>query len=262
MNFEYLIAGIFLITIVAVDFLWTTLWIEKGAGPLTSRMMTAVWNVFRQIGVRHSWGRTLAGPLMVLVGLMMWIVLLWIGWTFVFATAENAVRDTIDGGSISWIERLYFVGYSLFTLGNGELVPRDGIWQIATVFTTASGMLLITLSISYVIAILNAVTQKRSFATSVSGLGSRGEAVVTESWNGESELERRIIRRGRPSPQYVLFRTEQAHDESRCLSSATLLLLRTTGGHCRRQYRDSRRSVDTLAIRNPRRTPAQSSRSC
>ncbi|MFC6723015.1 ion channel [Halobium palmae] len=186
MNFAYIIAGIFLITIVAADFLWTTLWVEKGAGPLTSRMMTALWNGLRRIGVRHSWARTLAGPLIVLVGLVMWISLLWIGWTFVFAGAENAVRDTIDGGPISWVERFYFVGYSLFTLGNGEFVPRDGVWQVATAFTTASGMLLITLSISYVIAVLDAVAQKRSFATSVSGLGSRGETVVTESWNGDS----------------------------------------------------------------------------
>ncbi|WP_435119984.1 potassium channel family protein [Halolamina sp. C58] len=124
--------------------------------------------------------------MIVLVGLVMWISLLWVGWALVFAGGENALIDTIDGSPISWVERFYFVGYSLFTLGNGEFVPRDSVWQVTTVFTTASGMLLITLSISYVLSVLDAVTQKRSFATSISGLGLRGETVVTESWDGDS----------------------------------------------------------------------------
>ncbi|MFT4921514.1 MAG: hypothetical protein ACI8XM_000715 [Haloarculaceae archaeon] len=186
MSLAYPTTGLFLLILAATDFLWTTLWVEGGAGPLTRRMMTGVWGGLRRLGVRRSWTRTLAGPVIVLVGLVMWISLLWVGWTLVFAGGENALIDTIDGGPVSWTERFYFVGYSLFTLGNGEFVPRDGVWQIATAFTTASGMLLITLSISYVLAVLDAVTQKRSFATSVSGLGLRGETAVVESWDGDS----------------------------------------------------------------------------
>lgn len=186
MSFGYLVAGLLVITAAVTDFLWTTLWVEGGAGPLTSRMMSGVWGGLRRLGVRRSWTRTLAGPVIVLIGLVMWISLLWVGWTLVFAGGENALIDTIDGGPVSWVERFYFVGYSLFTLGNGEFVPRDGVWQVATAFTTGSGMLLITLSISYILSVLDAVTQKRSFATSVSGLGLRGETVVVKSWDGDS----------------------------------------------------------------------------
>ncbi|MDT3437516.1 potassium channel family protein [Haloarcula sp. 1CSR25-25] len=119
------------------------------------------------------------------LGLGMWIALLWGGWMFVFASAENALRDTIDTGPISWVERFYFVGYSLFTLGNGDFAPRDGLWQILTALMTASGMLLVTLSITYVLSVLDAVTQKRTFARNVSGLGLDGEAIVTTAWNGD-----------------------------------------------------------------------------
>lgn len=46
-------------------------------------------------------------------------------------------------------------------------------------------MLFVTLIVSYVISVLEAVTQKRAFASNVSGLGRRGEAIVRTAWDGE-----------------------------------------------------------------------------
>lgn len=73
----------------------------------------------------------------------------------------------------------------MFTLGNGDFVPQRGIWQLITILTTGSSMLFITLSASYTISVLDAVTQKRSFATNVRGLGMQGEVIVRTAWNGE-----------------------------------------------------------------------------
>ncbi len=181
MSVLHLTVGVLVLLTTVVDLLWTTLWVEGGAGPLTRRVMRWTWRALRNVGVR-----TLAGPVILLIGILMWITLLWAGWTLVFAGAENALRDTIDGGPISWVERVYFVGYTMFTMGNGDFAPRDGVWQLATAATTASGMLFVTLIITYVLSVLDAVTQKRSFATDVSGLGLRGETVVRTSWDGEA----------------------------------------------------------------------------
>ncbi|MBX0298282.1 potassium channel family protein [Haloarcula nitratireducens] len=115
----------------------------------------------------------------------MWITLLWSGWTFVFASADTALKDTIASGPISLAERFYFVGYSLFTMGNGDFAPRGELWQVLTALMTASGMLLVTLSITYVLSVLEAVTQKRSFARNVSGLGPDGGSIVAATWNGD-----------------------------------------------------------------------------
>lgn len=35
MNEGYIIAGLLLLTAGMIDFLWTTLWLESGAGPIT-----------------------------------------------------------------------------------------------------------------------------------------------------------------------------------------------------------------------------------
>ncbi|WP_135305171.1 potassium channel family protein [Haloarcula amylovorans] len=185
MNDLYFGVGVGLLVIAVVDLLWTTLWIEGGSGPLTGRLMSWTWKPLHRLGNYSPRVRTLTGPLVLALGLGMWIALLWSGWMFVFASADNALKDTIVSGPISWAERFYFVGYSLFTLGNGDFAPRDGLWQVLTALMTASGMLLVTLSITYVLSVLDAVTQKRTFARDVSGLGTDGEAIVTTTWNGD-----------------------------------------------------------------------------
>lgn len=43
MNLVYLTVGILLVAGVIVDILWTTTWVEGGAGPLTARLMELIW---------------------------------------------------------------------------------------------------------------------------------------------------------------------------------------------------------------------------
>ncbi|WP_254763221.1 potassium channel family protein [Natrinema marinum] len=185
MNPLFLTFGVALLGIAVVDLLWTTLWIEGGAGPLTSRLMGWTWGGFKRVADRNSRLLTLSGPVVLVAGLVVWICLLWAGWTLVFASGAHPFVDTIDEGPLSWFEHVYFTGYTIFTLGNGDYVPRDGVWQLATTLATASGMLFVTLTVTYVLSVLDAVTQKRSFASGVSGLGTSGDEIVRAGWDGE-----------------------------------------------------------------------------
>ena len=186
MNPVYLLLGTSFLVLVVIDLLWTTLWVEGGAGPLTTRLMSWTWKSLRDVAGHRPRLLSLAGPVILVASLTMWIALLWFGWTFLFAGAENTLIDTRDTGPISWIERFYFVGYSVFTMGNGDFTPRDGLWQIVTSLTTASGMFFVTLSVTYVLSVLGAVTQKRALASSIRGLGARSTEILETSWDGDS----------------------------------------------------------------------------
>lgn len=186
MNVGLLVLGVVLLALVVVDLLWTTLWVEGGAGPLTTRLMAWTWRLLRGISSRDSRRLTLAGPLVLVVSLAAWIVSLWAGWTLVFASAETALVDTVGARRVTLADAAYFTGYSLFTLGNGDLAPQSPPWQAATTLVSASGMLLITLSVTYLLSVLGAVTQKRSFASNVHGLGEGGADVLRASWDGEA----------------------------------------------------------------------------
>jgi hypothetical protein len=178
-------AGVTLLGVGVVDLLWTTLWVRGGAGPLTTHLMTWTWRPLRRVGEHVPRLRTVTGPVVLVISILTWIALLWVGWTLVFAGAEDALVDTVAAGPIGWVERFYFVGYSMFTMGNGDFVLRDGPWQVATALMTASGMLFVTLIITYVLSVLDAVTQKRSFARNVSGLGADGVSLVERTWSGD-----------------------------------------------------------------------------
>ncbi|WP_224269774.1 potassium channel family protein [Haloprofundus salinisoli] len=185
MNSIYFVAGVLALVTVSVDLLWTTLWIQGSAGPLTSRLMKSEWQVLRQTVGDRQRVLSLSGPIILITSLAVWIALLWGGWTLLFAGGENALLDTRNTGPISWSERFYYVGYTLFTMGNGDFTPQGSLWQIATALMAGSGMLFITLSVTYILSVLDAVTQKRAFASGVSGLGEQSDEILRESWNGE-----------------------------------------------------------------------------
>ncbi|MCI3987875.1 two pore domain potassium channel family protein, partial [Bacillus vallismortis] len=57
--------------------------------------------------------------------------------------------------------------------------------KIITVIETAHGLLTITFSVTYLISVLRAVNQKRSFAQSVLSVGRDGTEIVQNAWNGK-----------------------------------------------------------------------------
>lgn len=185
MNALYFGLGVLFLLVFTVDLVWTTLWVDGGAGPLTSQLMAGTWATIRRVAPPGSRVLALAGPLILVLGLSVWILLLWAGWVLLFASADAALQDTVASRRIGLSELIYFTGYTIFTLGNGDFIPRGDFWQITTTVASASGMLFITLSVTYVLSVLGAVTQKRAFANNVSGLGSQSIELLEASWDGD-----------------------------------------------------------------------------
>lgn len=226
LNVLFLGFGTFLLIVAIIDLLWTTLWADGSAGPLSSRLTTWTWSGFRALSSQRPRLLSLAGPFVLMLTLVMWVGLIWAGWTFVFAGGENALIDTRDNGPISWSERVYFVAYTLFTMGNGDFTPRGGTWQIATSLMTASGMLFVTMSVSYILSVIGAVVTKRSFASTVTGIGKQSEAFVKDGWNGENfhELDlpldtlssqvSRLAKQHKAYPILHYYHSQEEHDAS------------------------------------------------
>lgn len=182
----WLALGIVLLLVVVVDSLWTTLWVDGGAGPLASRLTTWSWRaVLRMAGRRHHRLLSLFGPAILMAVVVVWVVLLWAGWTFVFAADQGALLSTRDYATpADWAGRVFFVASSMFTMGNGDFTPQGAVWQVVSSVATGSGFFLASLIISYILSVLGAVGRKRAFASQVTGLGLTPEALVTGAWNG------------------------------------------------------------------------------
>lgn len=178
--------GVLLILVVVVDALWTALWVDGAAGPVTSRVSTWVWrSALRLLGRRHRM-LSVFGPLILLGTVLGWLLGLWAGWVLLFAADPQSLIDTRNPGIADWAGRIWFVGYAMFTMGNGDFSPQDGSWQIIASLVNGSGMLLITLAITYLLSVISAVTVKRAFAASVHSLGGSGRSILYVAWNGRS----------------------------------------------------------------------------
>ncbi|MFZ4450876.1 potassium channel family protein [Salibacterium aidingense] len=180
----YLIFGSLLLLLTMIDLIWTIFWGERGAGPITRHVTSICWIGLRKFTRGHSRWFSISGPFILLLTLFNWVVLLWISWTFIFVGGESILTDTQNRDYLSWSDQIYYVGYAMITLGIGDIVPSSHTWRIITIIVSASGMLFITMSASYVVSILSALNQKRSFAGSISGLGKDSTSIIYEAWNG------------------------------------------------------------------------------
>lgn len=89
----------------------------------------------------------------------MWVGLLWAGWVFLFASGEPSSLDTRAQEPVTWFGYIYCVAYTMFTMGNGDFTPVVGSWQVATRMMTGSGMVLVTLVVTYILSVLQAVNK-------------------------------------------------------------------------------------------------------
>ncbi|AJD90381.1 membrane protein [Jeotgalibacillus malaysiensis] len=186
MNDLWMWIGLILLVVTLVDFIWTTLWVEGGAGPVTNHLSNGIWRFMKMISRGNSKILSLAGPLILVMTIICWVVLFWAGWTFIFASQYGALFNTQNGIPADFMDHVYFTGYVFFTLGNGEIVPNGDNWKVLTIIATGTGMFTITFAVTYLLSVLSAVTQKRAFAQSVSGLGRNGTDIVKSAWDGQN----------------------------------------------------------------------------
>lgn len=168
----YLIAGIILIFITATDIVYTVL-SSNGAGYFSKYAMKYIAAVF-QYPARRTGSRNIlkcAGVSVLSIITIIWILILWLGVFLIFLSDQNSVLDSKTLVPAGTIDRFYFSGYLLSTLGNGDFKPQTGIWQITATLFTFSGFIFLTTGITYFVSILSAVTEKRLAAVSIFNLG-------------------------------------------------------------------------------------------
>ncbi|BCB62773.1 hypothetical protein HaloA020_34740 [Halomonas sp. A020] len=167
------IVGILLITLANYDAIKTTL-SASHSGPLTNRSISTVWTLLLALHQRHRCHRVLsaAGPWLT-VGLMtVWLLLALVGWWLLFCSTEDAVVNATTKAPANDVERLYYAGYTLTTLGYGDFVPGSDTWRLAPPLAAANGFFLFTLTITYMLSIMANVTEKRHVALSIHALGN------------------------------------------------------------------------------------------
>lgn len=173
--------GIAMVLLVLEDFINTTLRL-KGGGRLTNAITNATWRLMLYLHHRRPHGRILydTGVTGLLLTILTWTTLLWLGWLLVFLPHEAAVESSPEGADAGVWSRAYFVGYSLITLGVGDYAPAGPLFQMATVFAAITGFFLMTLSVTYLVPVVAAVVEARTLAARILLTGETPQELISD----------------------------------------------------------------------------------
>ncbi|HEV2800411.1 MAG TPA: potassium channel family protein [Pyrinomonadaceae bacterium] len=165
-------AGLAILLFVAYDVYSTILDASGRAGPLSDWLNRGVWAVTRASASRFSRPRrhrllNLVGPMLMPALVVLYLLLLIAGFALIYLPRMPA-EFNIDppAESAAWIESLYFSGTSLITIGYGDITPRTLFVRFFALVEGASGFALISLTVTYLITVYNALERRRVVALS------------------------------------------------------------------------------------------------
>lgn len=172
-----LISGLILLVLVMYDFFFTTL-SGSGAGFISKPIASLSYRATRLSS--KFFGRTAfdySGMIVNLGVLFVWIILVWFGLFLVYSYDPSGITNS-DSRPASLVERLYYTGYVLSTLGLGNFKPVTPFFEIITSLFSFFGFIFFTSSMTYLISVSSAVIRKRTLSRSIFNLGKNPAEVA------------------------------------------------------------------------------------
>jgi hypothetical protein len=186
MHFLLFALGATVLAVTAIDLVSTTLGVS-GAGVITGRLTHWIWEGCLALHKAIRSHKMLAkiGPGLLASGVVMWVTLVWSGWTLIFCSAPDSVLSAQTRTPATVEQRGYYVAAAMFTVGNTEYVPNGPVWRTATVLAAGSGLATVTVAITYLLEVVSALVMKRTFGAYISSLGGAPPKIIARAWNGE-----------------------------------------------------------------------------
>lgn len=206
------------------------------AGPVSRTQNRLVWRAARGIG----WGAggprprilTLAAPLMALGTIVQWAVLLVLGHALLYLPHIDAFHYDTGAFGSAVQEALTYSGIVASTLGLGDVVPPDGPLRYITVTEALGGFGLLTVSVTYVLAVYRELIEARGLARAIDAYlpppepdddaGSGAEALEGR----QEELAARLLRVAEAQHQYPILHYFRPSDRRHALPVQVDRLLR------------------------------------
>ena len=183
----FLIIGILLYFLIVLDILQTTLSMQ-GGGWFTSKFSHVFWKFFLFLSGRNGKSRILsqAGFILLIKIVLIWVFFLCLSAFLVFYSQPGAIINSSTKLPADVWQILYYSGYSISTLGIGDYVASADIWRIVSIIYSFTGLILLTMSVTYFVPVLSAVIDQRKLGIKLSTLGSSPEEILLSGWNGKN----------------------------------------------------------------------------
>jgi hypothetical protein len=179
--------GALMVLVIMVDTIWTTL-TTRGSGLLAGSLTTGLAHITRRLFLWSDHRNTLVqtGTLTIVLLVLFWLGGLWIGWTLIFIGLQGSIVNDVGVPAESLMGYVYFVGFTLSTLGIGDLRPVGDIPRLLTSVAAFNGLILITLMITYAIPLIDGVISRRKLAFQLSLLSENILQLILNTSSPES----------------------------------------------------------------------------
>lgn len=191
------IAGIGIILTIFADVYLTALYPRSGRDTLSLLLSKKIWEIFRQashlpiIGGRHILSH--CGASLIIIVVVFWVCSLTLGFALLMWPALGQGIQASQGRTpTDFATALYYSGFSLTTLGVGDLVPKTAWWRVLTILEAAMGFSVITATITYLLSVYSALNRRNTFALSLyhrsSNTANTAELLVGLKGFGQFEM--------------------------------------------------------------------------
>lgn len=102
-----------------------------------------------------------------------------------FQADPYSLVNPLDSTTPDFAGVIWYVAYTMFTVGNGDFSPQGSLWQLISSLVGFTGMSIVTLSITYILQVLSAVVNKRTFAAQILSIGKSAEEMLLAQWDGK-----------------------------------------------------------------------------
>jgi hypothetical protein len=172
MHLIALIAGLICCLAVALDAFQTIILPRRPAGRLriTRAFFILTWTPWRALAPRignmkaREQAYSVYGPLSLLLLLVLWALLLLVGFALFFFAMGSPFADAAHLEETTWLAHfgsdLYVSGTTLFTLGLGDVVPRLSAARALIICESGAGLGLVALVIGYVPVLYQAFSRR------------------------------------------------------------------------------------------------------
>lgn len=187
----FVLIGVGLIVLLAADVFSTVFHSRGRGGPLTRRLNSVIWALYRSLGrrrdgtVREKLLAT-AGPVLVVTTLVVWVTIFVFSFALVyypsiheFLVSPGALRDP-------WLEAVYYSGYTAATLGVGDIVPDAPSLRLLAPLQAFGGFALLSAAVTYFLAIYREVLRMQALSSDLAAYFSRGTSEIVEFVRGRS----------------------------------------------------------------------------
>lgn len=179
--------GILIYFSVIIDIIQTTLSLQ-GGGWLTTRVSNLLWSIALKISGRDGSSKVLGqlGYILLVAIVFIWVFLLLLSFFLMLASTPDSVISSDTKLPAGLVDKIYYVGFTLSTLGVGDFNASNSFWRLLTTMYSFTGLIFLTMSVTYLIPALSAVMEQRKMGITISRFGSNAQDIVINSWDGKN----------------------------------------------------------------------------